>query len=97
MATRPRDVLRSLPDEPRLWELAAGTMATAGHTRATVVSHLIRHAPTPECFAAGVTAAVDDPATGLAIASRLRTRPDRLAATAERYGLAPAETAAVLR
>ena len=97
LAFRPESVLERLPRDPHLWELAAGTMATTGYAPSTVISHLIRHAPTPECFAAGVTAAVDDPTTGLAIASRLRAQPDRLAATAERYGLAPTETAAILR
>jgi hypothetical protein len=66
-------------------------------TPASVVSHLIRYAPTPECFAAGITAAIDDPSAGLALASQLRAQPDRLAATAERYGLSPSEAASVLR
>ena len=51
----------------------------------------------PECFAAGVTAAIDDPTEGVALASRLRAQPAGLAATAERYGLAPTETATILR
>jgi hypothetical protein len=97
LAYRPESVLERLPRDPHLWELAAGTMATTGHPPATVVSHLIQYAPTPECFAAGITTAIDDPATGLAIASQLRAQPDRLAATAERYGLAPSDTASVLR
>ena len=97
LAYRPESVLERLGRAPHLWELAAGTMATTGHTPATVVSHLIRYAPTPECFAAGITAAIDDPSVGLAIASQLRAQPDRLAATAERYGLAPSAAAAVLR
>ena len=97
LAFRPESVLERLPREPHLWELAAGTMATTGHTSTTVVSHLIRYAPTPECFAAGVTAAIDDPTEGVALASRLRAQPAGLAAMAERYGLAPAETATILR
>ena len=97
LAYRPESVLERLGRDPHLWELAAGTMATTGHTPSTVVSHLIRYAPTPECFAAGTTAAIDDPADGLALASHLRAQPDRLAATAERYGLAPSDVAAVLR
>ena len=97
LAYRPESVLERLGRDPHLWELAAGTMATTGHTSAAVVSHLIQYAPTPECFAAGITAAIDDPSTGLAIASQLRAQPDRLAATAERYGLAPGETASILR
>jgi hypothetical protein len=97
LAYRPESVLERLGRDPHLWELAAGTMATTGHTPATVVSHLIQFAPTPECFAAGITAAIDDPSTGLAIASQLRAQRDRLAATTERYGLAPSDAAAVLR
>jgi hypothetical protein len=97
LAYRPESVLERLGRDPHLWELAAGTMATTGHTQSTVVSHLIHYAPTPECFAAGITAAIDDPSDGLAIASQLRAQPDRLAATAERYGLAPSDAAAVLR
>jgi hypothetical protein len=97
LAYRPESVLERLPRDPHLWELAAGTMATTGHTPATVVAHLIQYAPTPECFAAGITAAIDDPSAGLAIASQLRAQPDRLAATAERYGLAPSDAASVLR
>ena len=97
LAFRPESVLERLPRDPHLWELAAGTMATTGHTSTTVVSHLIRYVPTPECFAAGVTAAIDDPSEGVSLASRLRAQPAGLAATAERYGLAPTETAAILR
>lgn len=97
LAYRPESVLERLGRDPHLWELAAGTMATTGHTPATVVGHLIQYAPTPECFAAGITAAIDDPASGLSIASQLRAQPDRLAATAERHGLAPSDTALVLR
>jgi hypothetical protein len=97
LAYRPEFVLERLGRDPHLWELAAGTMTTTGHTPASVVSHLIRYAPTPECFAAGITAAIDDPSAGLAIASQLRAQPARLAAAAERYGLAPSDAAAVLR
>ena len=97
LAYRPESVLERLPRDPHLWELAAGTMATTGHAPSTVVSHLIQYAPTPECFAAGITAAIDDPSAGLSMASRLRAQPDRLAATAERYGLAPCDAASILR
>jgi hypothetical protein len=97
LAYRPESVLERLGRDPHLWELAAGTMATTGHTPATVVGHLIQYAPTPECFAAGITTAIDDPSTGLSIASQLRSQPDRLAATAERYGLTPSDAAFVLR
>jgi hypothetical protein len=89
LAYRPESVLERLSRDPHLWELAAGTMATAGHAPMAVVSHLIDYAPTPECFAAGITAAIDDPTAGLALASQLRAQPDRLAATAERYGITP--------
>ena len=97
LAYRPDSILERLPREPHLWELAAGTMATSGHSAANVVSHLVHFAPSPECFAAGVAAAIDDPSVGLTHASQLRAQPDRLAATAERYGLDPAEAAQILR
>jgi len=95
MASRPRDVLRTLPDTPHLWELAAGTMADAGHPTTAIVSHLVAHAPTPDAFAAGLTA-VADTIDGLTVAARQRAHPDQLAATSEAYGLSPGETAAAL-
>lgn len=95
MAARPRDVLRSLPAEPHLWELAAGTMATAGHSTSVVARHLVAHAPTPDAFAAGL-AVVADPADGLAVAARSNAHPDQLAAASEVYGLSPADTATAL-
>ena len=95
MAARPRDVLRTLPDDPHLWELAAGTMAVAGHPTTTVVRHLVAHAPTPDTFAAGLVA-VADADDGLAIAAREHAHPDQLAAASEVYGLSPADTGALL-
>jgi hypothetical protein len=95
MATRPRDVLRTLPAEPHLWELAAGTMAVAGHPTGTVARHLAAHAPTPDAFAAGL-AAVADPVEGLTLAARCHAHPDQLAAASEAYGLSPTDTASVL-
>ena len=44
-----------------------------------------------------MVAAIDDPATGIGIAARLRASPECLAAASELYGLSPAETAAVMR
>ena len=96
MATRPRDILRALPEDPHLWELAAGTMATAGHGPNIVAGHLVAHAPTLDAFAAGIAAGIDDPATGLALTARHGANGDQLAAASEAYGLSPAETATVL-
>lgn len=96
IATRPRDVLRSLPDGPHLWELAAGTMAAAGHTPATIADHLVAHAPSADAFAAALTAGIDDPAAGVAMAVRSDAQGDQLAAVTEAYGLSPAETATLL-
>ena len=96
MASRPREVLRTLPDDPHLWELAAGTMATAGHSPSVVVSHLVAHAPTSDAFAAGITTAIDDPTAGIAIAVSNRAHADQLAAISEAYGLSPAECATIL-
>jgi hypothetical protein len=97
LALRPEAILANLPNEPHLWELAAGTMATSGHSPNVVVSHLVNHAPSAETFAAGVATAVDDPTVGIGLASRLRAQPEYLAAASERYGLTPAETAHILR
>ncbi|HRE03343.1 MAG TPA: hypothetical protein PLV68_18755, partial [Ilumatobacteraceae bacterium] len=96
IAARPRDVLRSLPDEPHLWELAAGTMALAGHSAATIANHLVAHAPSPDAFAAALTAGIDDPTAGVAVAVRSGAQGDQLAAVTEAYGLAPAEAATLL-
>jgi hypothetical protein len=95
MATRPRDVLRTLPDDAHLWELAAGTMATAGHPTTTVARHLVAHAPSAGTFAAGLTA-IAEPADGLVTAARANALGDQLAAASESYGLSPAETAHIL-
>ncbi|HZA83235.1 MAG TPA: hypothetical protein VFC13_17485, partial [Actinomycetes bacterium] len=95
MASRPRDVLRTLPDDPHLWELAAGTMATAGHPTPTIARHLVAHAPTVEAFAAGLTV-IAEPPDGLVVAARCQAHGDQLAAGSERYGLSPVETASIL-
>ena len=97
LALRPDAVLRTLPPETHLWELAATTMATAGHSPPVIVGHLREHAPTAELFAAALATAIDDPAIGLGLASRLRAQPGFIAAASERYGLTPAETAGILR
>lgn len=95
MAVRPRDVLRTLPDDPRLWELAAGSMATAGHPTSVIVDHLVAHAPTPDAFVTGLLTVVeaDD---ALAVAATRRAHPDQLAAVSEAAGLSPADTATTL-
>ena len=96
MASRPRDVLRNLTDDPHLWELAAGTMATAGHSSAQVAAHLVAHAPTADSFAAGLTTITSDPTEGLGLAAHYLASAQNLAAASERYGLSPAQTATVL-
>jgi hypothetical protein len=95
MAGRPRDVLRTLPDDPQLWELAAGTMATAGHPTSAIARHLVAHAPTVDAFAAGLTV-IAEPPDGLAVAARCQAQADQLAAASEGYGLSPLETASLL-
>ncbi|MGE3835578.1 MAG: hypothetical protein AB7H43_12425, partial [Acidimicrobiia bacterium] len=93
MAARPRDILRALPDDPHLWELAAGTMATVGHRPHVIAAHLVAHAPTLGAFAAGLTIGIDSPDAGLATAARSGATGDQLAAASEAYGLSPAQTA----
>jgi hypothetical protein len=97
LALRPDSILRNLPNEPHLWELAAGTMATSNHSSIAIAGHLVDHAPSAETFAAGLVAAVDDPTVGIGVASRLRAQPEHIAAASERYGLTPTETAQILR
>jgi len=96
MAARPRDVLRALPDDPHLWELAAGTMAGAGHRSHVVAAHLVAHAPTLDAFAAGLSVGIDDPDHGLVAAARAGASGNQLAAASEAYGLTPAQTGAAL-
>ena len=96
MAARPRDVLRTLPDEPHLWELAAGTMSSAGHRPHVVAAHLVAHAPSLDAFAAGLVVGIDDPDLGLPTAARSGATGDQLAAASEAYGLSPAQAAAAL-
>lgn len=96
MAARPRDILRALPDDPHLWELAAGTMAGAGHRPHVVAAHLVAHAPTLDAFAAALSVGIDDPDSGLASAARAGATGDQLAAASEAYGLTPAQAAAAL-
>jgi hypothetical protein len=95
MASRPRDILRTLPNNPHLWELAAGTMATAGHPTTAIARHLAAHAPTVDAFAAGLNV-IAEPPDGLVVAARCHAHPDQLAAASEGYGLSPFETARIL-
>jgi hypothetical protein len=97
LALRPETILRNLPDEPHLWELAAGAMTTSGHSTLVVIGHLVEHAPSAETFAAGLVAAIDEAAVGIGVSASLRARPDYIAAASERYGLTPCETAQILR
>jgi hypothetical protein len=97
LALRPETILRNLPDEPHLWELAAGTMITSGHSTSVVIGHLAEHAPSAETFAAGLVAAIDEPTVGIGISASLRAQPEYIAAASERYGLTPCETAQILR
>jgi hypothetical protein len=96
IATRPRDVLRSLPGDPHLWELAAGTMAAAGHSPATIAGHLVAHSPSADAFAAGLATGIDEPSAGVAMAVRCGAQADQLAAVTEAYGLSPTESATLL-
>lgn len=96
LGTRPREILRALPADPHTWELAAATMAVAGHSTGRVVSHLIAHAPTPDTFAAGLAAAAADAHEGFTTAIGFGAQGEQLAAASERYGLSPEQTATLL-
>lgn len=96
MAVRPREVLRSLPDDPEIWASAALTMVDGGHPTPVIASHLLAHAPTPNAFATAVAAVAEDPVEGLAVAVRYGAQADHLAAAAEAYALDPPQALAVL-
>lgn len=95
IAVRAREVLRTLPDDPHVWTLAAGTMADAGHPLTTIIGHLGAHAPTPEAFAAGIITVADNPDV-LLVAAAQRAQPEQLAAASTAFGLSPTETAGLL-
>lgn len=95
MAVRPREVLRTLPEDPHVWGLAAGAMADGGHSLSTIANHLVAHAPTPEAFADGITT-VADGSDALNLAATHHAHADQLAATSEAVGLSPVDTAATL-
>ncbi|MGQ0433076.1 MAG: hypothetical protein ACT452_11800 [Microthrixaceae bacterium] len=97
MAARPRDILRALPEDPHLWELAAGTMAGAGHRPHAIAAHLVAHAPTLDAFAAGITVGIDNADLGLPTAARFGATGDQLAAASEAYGLSPTQAAGAIR
>lgn len=61
-----------------------------------VAAHLAAHAPTPDAFAAGLSALASNPVEGLALAAHQRAEPAHVAAASERYGLSPAATATAL-
>jgi hypothetical protein len=93
LAAAPRETLRSFDCRESTWERLGPALLEAGYTEAEAIAHLAAHAPTATAFAAGVTTIVDDPVVALAHAAR-RAEPEDLAVLSERYGLAPAETAA---
>jgi hypothetical protein len=96
IAARPREVVTSLPARPDLWDLAGGTLAVTGHTPEEIAGIVATHAPNADCFAAALTAAVDEPHAGLALAVRRGMPSEAIVALSERYGLAPIETATAL-
>lgn len=95
LAASPREELRRLDTREHTWTLAAPALLEAGNTVAQAVEHLAAHAPTPACFAAGVTTIVDSPVDAFALAPR-RTEVADLVALSERYGLSPEQTATVM-
>ena len=94
LAAAPRETLRSLDTRESTWQRVGPSLLEAGYNEAQAVAHLAAHAPTPETFAVGVTTIVDDPLTAFAYSAR-RAGAEDLAVLSERYGLAPAEAAAV--
>lgn len=95
LAASPREELRRLDTREHTWMMVGPTLLEAGYTEAESIAHLAAHAPTPETFAAGVEAVVDNPCRALALAAS-RARPDDLAALTERFEMSPSDSAAVL-
>lgn len=93
---RPAQVIEHLPADPHLWDLAGGTLGVSGHHPNDIAGFLATYAPNPTCFAAGLTAAIDDPTLGVCVAVRRGMPPDAVALATEGYGLSPHETAVVL-
>ncbi len=96
LASRPLDALKSLPDDPHEWHLAGGTLATTGQSVDEVTGIMASRAPSPECFAAGVAAAVNDPAHALALSAKRGMPAEALAALTERYDLSREEAGRAL-
>src|SRR5690606_7653701 len=93
---RPAQVIEHLPADPHLWDLAGGTLGVSGHHANDIAGFLATYAPNPTCFAAGITAAIDDPTLGVCSAVRRGMPPNAVALATEGYGLSPHETAVVL-
>ena len=94
LAVAPREELRRLDTREQTWMLVGPSLVEAGYSVAEAVGHLVAHAPTPETFAAGVSAIVDRPVEAFALAV---TAPvDDLVSLSERYELSPAEAAATM-
>lgn len=96
LAARPTDLLSTVPPDPHIWELCGGTLAVAGHSTQDITGYLASHAPDPDCYAAGLAAAVEDPTAALGLTLRRGMPAEALIATSERYGLPPADTAVAL-
>lgn len=96
LETRPVEVLPELPADPRVWELAAGSMATAGYSTDEIIDHLAAHAPSPEAFTLGLLIVVDEEEALTSAAGR-GVGPHLLAAVSEAVGLSPADTGWALR
>ena len=94
LAVAPREELRRLDTREQTWMLAGPSLLEAGYSIAAAVTHLVAHAPTPETFAAGVSAIVDRAVDAFALGKAARS--EDLAALSERYELSPAETASTM-
>jgi hypothetical protein len=93
LAAAPRETLRSLDGRESTWTRVGPTLLEAGYTTAEAVAHAAAHAPTPDTFAAAVTANVDDAVDALSYAAR-RAGAEHLAVLTERYGLGPDDATA---
>ena len=93
---RPTQIIEHLPADPHLWDLAGGTLGVTGHHPNDIAGFLATYAPNPECFAAAISAGIDDPTLGVCVAVRRGMPPDAVALTTEAYGLSPHETAVAL-
>lgn len=98
LAAHPAETLARLAPDPDRWRTAAGDLAAAGATPSVVTAHLLRHAPTVECFVVAMDTVVPggDFLTAAALAAAHQAPAVALAGLAEWHDVTVDQTAAAL-